>query len=158
VSGELPTVELHIYGDGSAKPELIKLAAELGFNGKVQFFEPISAVEIARVMADADLGVVPKRADAFGNEAYSTKIMEFMAAGTPVIVSDTKVDRFYFGESVVRFFRSEDVDDLARQMIEVLHNRELSRSMVARGVEYAENNSWGKRKTDYLGLVDSLCQ
>src|SRR5207249_13325 len=70
VSGELPTVELHIYGDGSAKPELIKLAAELGFNGKVQFFEPISAVEIARVMADADLGVVPKRADAFGNEAY----------------------------------------------------------------------------------------
>jgi glycosyltransferase involved in cell wall biosynthesis len=157
-SGELPTAEFHIYGDGSAKPALIKLAEELGFNGKVRFFEPISAVEIARVMADADLGVVPKRADTFGNEAYSTKIMEFMAAGTPVIVSDTKVDRFYFGESVVRFFHSEDVDDLARQMIEVLHNRELSRSMVARAAEHAAHNSWGERKADYLALVDSLCQ
>jgi glycosyltransferase involved in cell wall biosynthesis len=158
VRSALPTAELHIYGDGSAKPALIKLAAELCFNGKVRFFEPIRAVEIARVMADADLGVVPKRADGFGNEAYSTKIMEFMAAGTPVIVSDTKVDRFYFNESVVRFFRSEDVEDLARQMIEVLRNRELSRSMVSRGAEYAANNSWGERKGDYLALVDSLCQ
>jgi glycosyltransferase involved in cell wall biosynthesis len=158
VSRELPTVEFHIYGDGSAKPALVQLAAELGFNGKVQFFERISAVEIARVIADADLGVVPKRADGFGNEAYSTKIMEFMAAGTPVIVSDTKVDRFYFGESVVRFVRSEDIDDLASQMIEVLRNSELSGSMVARGAEYAAHNSWGERKADYLTLVDSLLQ
>lgn len=158
VRSELPTAELHIYGDGSAKPALIKLAGELGFNGEVQFFEPISEVEIARVIADADLGIVPKRADAFGNEAYSTKIMEFMAAGTPVIVSDTKVDRFYFSESVVRFFRSEDFDDLARQMITVLRNRELARSMVAHGAEYAAVNSWGKRKADYLALVDSLCK
>jgi glycosyltransferase involved in cell wall biosynthesis len=154
---ELPTAELHIYGDGSAKPALIKLARELGFNGEVQFFEPISAMEIARVMAEADLGIVPKRADAFGNEAYSTKIMEFMAAGTPVIVSDTKVDRFYFGESVVRFFRPEDFDDLARQMIEVLRDGELARRLVAQGEEYAAYNSWGKRKADYLALVDSLC-
>jgi glycosyltransferase involved in cell wall biosynthesis len=158
VSRQLPTVEFHIYGDGNAKPALLQLASKLGFNGKVQFFERISAVDIARVIADADLGVVPKRADGFGNEAYSTKIMEFMAAGIPVIVSDTKVDRFYFGESVVRFFHSEDVDDLASQMIEVLRNHQLANSMVARGAEFAAHNSWGERKADYFALVDSLCQ
>ncbi len=35
----------------------------------------------------ADLGVVPKRAEGFGNEAFSTKILEFMACGVPVLVS-----------------------------------------------------------------------
>ena len=79
LSAELPNAEFHIYGDGSAKESLISLCAELGLNGKVRFFKPISVREIATIMAEADLGVVPKRADSFGNEAYSTKIMEFMS-------------------------------------------------------------------------------
>ena len=67
----------------------------------------------ARHLANADLGVVPKRADSFGNEAYSTKIMEFMSLGVPVVVSSTKIDRFYFDDSVVRFFESGNADALA---------------------------------------------
>ena len=160
VREHVPNAEFHLYGGGGggdAKSSLQSLAKELGLNGSVKFFSEIRLDQVAQVIADADLGVVPKRADSFGNEAYSTKIMEFMAAGTPVIVSDTKVDRFYFGESVVRFFRSEDFDDLARQMIEVLRDGELARSLVAQGAEYAACNSWGKRKADYLALVDSLC-
>jgi len=43
---------------------------------------------------NADLGIVPKRKDNFGNEAFSTKILEFMAMSVPVIVSDTMVDKF----------------------------------------------------------------
>ena len=57
-------------------------------------------------MSGADLGIVPKRANSFGNEAYSTKIMEFMSLGVPMVVSDTKSDRYYFDDSVVRFFES----------------------------------------------------
>jgi glycosyltransferase involved in cell wall biosynthesis len=157
VSDQLPMTEFHIYGDGSAKESLVKLAARLKLNGRVRFFEPRTVHEIATIMANADLGVVPKRADSFGNEAYSTKIMEFMAVGVPVVVSDTKVDRFYFDESVVRFFRSGDADDLARQMLEILHNGELSKAMVARAVGYATRNCWENRKDDYLYMVDSLC-
>ena len=90
----------------AAKESLVNLANDLELDGSVQFFKPTSVREIAAIMAQADLGVVPKRADSFGNEAYSTKIMEFMAVGVPVVVSNTKVDRYYFDESVVRFFES----------------------------------------------------
>ena len=90
VHQELPNAEFHIYGDGNARESLVRLATELQLNGSVRFFEPRSVREIAAIMADADLGVVPKRADSFGNEAYSTKIMEFMAVGVPVVVSSTK--------------------------------------------------------------------
>ena len=89
------------------KPALINLASELGLNGNVRFFPPVRVTEIAKIMANADLGVVPKRADSFGNEAYSTKIMEFMAVGVPVVVSSTKIDRYYFDDSMVRFSSPE---------------------------------------------------
>lgn len=90
VAKDLPTVEFHIYGDGSARESLVRLAAELGLNDRIRFFEPRTVHEIAAIMANADLGVVPKRADSFGDEAYSTKIMEFMAVGVPVVVSSTR--------------------------------------------------------------------
>lgn len=84
---KLPDARFHIYGDGNSKRQLMALAEELGLNESVTFFDPFSLRAIARVVADVDLGVEPKRADSsFGNQAYSTKIMEFMAVGVPVVV------------------------------------------------------------------------
>ena len=157
ISRELPQAEFHIYGDGNMKPALVALAAEMGFNGRVKFFDPLRIAKIAEVMANADLGVVPKRADSFGNEAYSTKIMEFMSLGVPVVISKTKIDQFYFDDSVVRFFESGNVDALADAVLDVLRNPDLRRRMVATASAYASKNSWDCRKSDYLRLVDSLC-
>ena len=152
----LPQTEFHIHGNGNMQPELERLVDELGLKGSVRFFEEVPIRQIAAVMANADLGVVPKRADSFGNEAYSTKIMEFMAVGVPVVISATKIDRYYFNDSVVRFFESGNVDALAEGMYEVLSNEELRRGMVTRASAYAAQHSWKSRKHEYLSLVDSL--
>jgi glycosyltransferase involved in cell wall biosynthesis len=157
VSAAFPRAEFHIYGDGNMKPALVSLAKELGFNGHVKFFPPVSTREIAEVMANADLGVVPKRADSFGNEAYSTKIMEFMALGVPVVVSSTKIDRFYFNDSVVKFFESGNEAALADAIVGLLQDREARSRMIMAGREYVAGNSWETRKQDYLKLVDDLC-
>jgi glycosyltransferase involved in cell wall biosynthesis len=153
----IPDVEFHIYGDGIMKPELEQLAKDLGLDGSVKFFNPLRLQEIADVMATADLGVVPKRANSFGNEAYSTKIMEFMSVGVPAVVSSTKIDRYYFDDSVVRFFESGNADALAEAMYEILKNPRMRGDMVKRASKYASLNSWENRKRDYLQLVDSLC-
>jgi glycosyltransferase involved in cell wall biosynthesis len=153
----LPGVELHIYGEGNMKPGMMRLAEELGLNGSVRFFNPVPIRDIARIMAEADLGVVPKRADSFGNEAFSTKIMEFMSLQVPVVVSSTKIDRYYFDDSVVRFFESGNPEALAQAMFEVLTNDELRQAMIVRAAEYARRQGWENHKSEYLGLVDRLC-
>lgn len=156
VRAEIPTAEFHVYGDGNMKSSLVALAAELGLAESVHFFPPVPVSQIADVMANADLGVVPKRADSFGNEAYSTKIMEFMAVGVPVVVSNTKIDRYYFDDSVVRFFESGNPEALAVAMIEILRDAQLRRRLVASASEYVAANAWESRKRDYLALVDAL--
>ena len=158
VKAKMPNAEFHIYtgAGGNLKSELIQLAERLGLEESVKFFAGISLDRMAQVIADADLGVVPKRADSFGNEAYSTKIMEFMSQGVPVVVSRTKIDTFYFDEGVVHFFESGDSEAMAAAILEVINDKDLRDSLVANGYAYVEGNNWNRKKKEYLDLIDSL--
>jgi glycosyltransferase involved in cell wall biosynthesis len=156
VHKRVPNAEFHIYGGGDEKSDLEALADRLELNHSVKFCGSVSLEDIADVISNADIGVVPKRADSFGNEAYSTKIMEFMSQGVPVVLSRTKIDNFYFDDSVVRFFKSGDAQALAVAMLELIENQPLRNSLVAAGLKYVDLHSWDRRKTEYLELVDGL--
>jgi hypothetical protein len=82
--------------------------------------------------------------------------MEFMSQGVPVVVSRTKIDSFYFQEGDVHFFPSGDRQALANAILDVVNNAELRESLVRRGYEYAERHGWGRKKKEYLDLIDSL--
>ncbi len=156
VTSKVPNAELHLYGNGPMQPSLERLARDLGLSEKVKFLGSVSLEEIANVIANSDLGVVPKRADSFGNEAYSTKIMEFMSQGIPVVASRTKIDSFYYDEKTVHFFTSGDSEALAKAILDVIRDQKLRETLIANGHKYAELNDWSRRKNDYLELVDSL--
>ena len=151
-----PGIELHIYGEGSARLEIQTLVAHLRLGDKVLIRPPLPLREIASVMANADLGIVPKRNDSFGGEAFSTKILEFMALGIPVVVADTRIDKYYFDSSLVRFFNAGDEKDLARAMVDAYKDRELSVRLASRALEYAQQNSWGRKRRHYLAIVERL--
>lgn len=154
---QFQSARLHIYGDGPMRRAWEELTRSLGLGDAVRFHPPVSVQEIAAIMAQADVGVVPKRADSFGNEAYSTKIMEFMALGVPVVVSETRIDRYYFDDSLVRFFPSGDPEALARAVLDVLENPEPTRARVQRAQAYAMAQSWQVKKGEYLEIVHRLC-
>ncbi len=153
---EAPAMEFHIHGEGSARDGLRQLIDELGLQRSVHLHPPLPLRDIALVMADADLGVVPKRNDAFGGDAFSTKVMEFMALGVPLVVAGTRVDRHYFDDSMLRFFTPGDAQDLARVMLEAYGQRERGAELAARATEHVSHNHWGVRKTAYLELVQGL--
>ncbi len=73
-------------------------------------------------MSMADAGVIPKRNDDFGGEAFGTKTLEFMALGVPIILSRTKIDSYYFNDSIVTFFDPENDQDLADSMLQLIRN------------------------------------
>ncbi len=153
---QAPEMEFHIYGEGSARVAVQRLVGELGLEGKVLIKDPLPLREIAAIMANADLGVVPKRNDSFGGEAFSTKILEFMALGVPVLVADTRIDCHYFDDTLVRFFKSSNVEALAQAMLDAYHERERAATMAANALAYVVENSWSVKKHDYLAIVRRL--
>src|SRR4029077_11621757 len=151
-----PNAQFHIYGAGGVINELKVLAKRLGVQREVLFCPPVPVGKIPQILANADAGVVPKRNDPFGNEAYSTKIMEFMSQGVPAVISRTAVDSFYFNDSEVRFCEPGNPESFAAGIIEVLTNQDIRQSLVHNALNYVAHNHWGSRKQDYLDLVDRL--
>lgn len=156
IQRDAPNAEFHIYGVGPAQESLRSLAASLGLNGRVKLLGAREIREIVSLMENADLGVVPKRDDPFGNEAFSTKTLEFMAMGVPVLVAGTKIDRYYFNDSVVQFFRAGDEDSLSDAMLALINNPERRDSLVRSASEFINTNDWEVNKSRYLDIVDSL--
>lgn len=153
---ELPSAEFHIIGNGHEKNKLVNLAKSLGIEDKVIFKDFVPIEEVLDLMAKADVGVVPKRNDSFGGEAFSTKIFEFMALGIPVIASATRIDSFYFSESVLEFFEPENERDLASTMVRLAKSEEHRRALSQTALRFMTQYSWDTKEQEYLDLADGL--
>ncbi|MDY0282401.1 MAG: glycosyltransferase, partial [Salinivirgaceae bacterium] len=156
IKDQAPEAEFHIYGRGPEKKNLERLVVELGLENRAFIKDTVPIEQIADIMANADLGIIPKRNDPFGGEAFSTKILEFMSLGIPVIVAETKIDKFYFNDSVLTFFKPDDANDLARCMISLRKDKALRDHLKENAQKFVEDYRWEKRKQEYFALVDSL--
>ncbi len=156
ISARVPQVDLHIYGRGPEKENLAALANQLGLANRVFLRDTVSLRETARIMENADLAVVPKRSNLFSNEAFSTKTLEFMAMGVPLIVAATDIDKYYFNDAQVMFFPPENDEALAAAMLTLIENPDLRESLVKNGLACAATNDWERKKSLYLDIVSSL--
>ena len=155
-AARMPDAEFHIYGEGPELSALTRLVHDVGLGARVQIRARLPLMQISSVMAQADVGVVPKRASGFGNEAFSTKTLEFMACRVPVIVSKTAVDAYYFSNELVRFFVAEDEASLAEALVEVYDGRGGHSAWIERAHAFAVQHSWQQRAADYRRVVTSL--
>jgi glycosyltransferase involved in cell wall biosynthesis len=158
IKDKIPMAEFHVYGGGVDIEHLKRLASDLGLQDRVLFKGGLPIYEVAEKMANADLGIEPKRNEIFAGNAMSTKILEFMSVGIPVIASDTRVHQYYFDESVVQFFKSGDESDLARCMLLLIEDTSLRQKMLMNSQQFVQDYVWEKRKGEYLELVDRLKQ
>ena len=158
IKDKIPTAEFHIYGSGSDMDHLGSLVSDLGLQDRIFIKGGLPIYEVADRMANADLGIEPKRNDMFAGDAMSTKILEFMSLGIPVIASDTRVHKYYFDESVVLFFKSDDEQELAHCILLLIEDSSLRQKMLLNSQQFVKGYVWEKRKEEYLGLVDKLTQ
>ena len=153
VKHRMPNAELHIYGEGPARDGIAALIKAIGVQDCVKLNPQVPIETIARLMSDADVGVIPKRAEGFGNEAFSTKSLEFMACGVPIIIARTQVDRGYFNESIVRFFEPGSVEDFAAAILQDYEHPDERRERAHRATCFVAQTDWASKLPLYLEIV-----
>jgi len=157
VRKDIPGLEFRIYGKGSDADYFAQLIKELHLEQIVSINGARPSEEIAELLSHADVGIEPKtKVNLFSNEAFSTKILEFMLSGIPVIASDTLIHKYYIDGSLVKYFRAGDIDDLAESILFIYKEKSFSKNMIERASHFIKSNTWDVKKYKYLELVDSL--
>ncbi len=159
VVSAVPFAHLDIYAASwvpQYRTQLERLMHDLALDGAVTIHPPLNIVELVEVYKTVDIGVVPKRGGFFAGEAFSSKILDFMASGIPIVASRTTIDEVYFDDSMITFFEPENHEDLARRIIG-LHNDPARRNALSEnGKRYASLNNWDIKKKVFLDIVNSL--
>lgn len=95
---------LTLYGDGPLRPELEALAAQSG--GAVRIGRPVPHEQIPALLAQAQVGVtsLPEPDDAKYEASSPIKLFEYMAAGMPVLATDSKCHTDVVGDGRFAFW------------------------------------------------------
>jgi len=129
---QVPEGELVIVGDGPERGALVALIETLQLSGRVRLVGLVSDAERDDWMSAASLTVVPTLA----HEGFGLVVLESLAAGTPVVVSD--VDGLVEVSEMSPFvttFVAGDNGELARRLAATLNQPASNAGAVRQSIE-----------------------
>lgn len=152
---DLPHLVLEIYGEGSQRDALRRLAADLGVDRRVRFSDGyVPLHQLVAAIAQADAGVVAVKPDPFRDLTQCNKMYDFVSMRRPVVASRTASAVAYFDEDCFAWFEGGDASELARVIRRLHDDPEWARRLVARATSQAEPYRWPHQARHYLTAVE----
>lgn len=137
ISHLLPEVQFQLVGGGELQPEEVEYIQELGLTGKVQQ-QSVDSSELPNVYSGA-LGLIyPSRYEGFG-----LPLVEGMASGTPVIASDTPINKEIAGDAV-SYFPIGDDQTLGDLLVQLATKPNIFDDKINKGLDRAQIFTWYK--------------
>jgi glycosyltransferase involved in cell wall biosynthesis len=139
----IPDVRLLIAGDGAAKAHLRALSQELGVAERVNFLGRLAYQDLPSVLAEADVGIATSQ---FENEfrKYATplKLIEYMAAGLPVIASCMGQTELTMRQADAGILINRSVAEFVAAARSLLEDKPLYERYSQAAVAYAAGFDW----------------
>jgi glycosyltransferase involved in cell wall biosynthesis len=154
---EIPELVVDIYGEGDAVPSLRERVRQLGLDGRVQFHDRwLPQTQVLARVRSASVGVIPNRASQLNRYALSSKLLEYVELGIPVVAAGLPTLREHFAEEEVRFFTPGDADSLAAAILVTARDPEAAQTRVLAAQQRARAYSWDANAARYLRLLADL--
>jgi glycosyltransferase involved in cell wall biosynthesis len=155
LKGEIP-VKLRIVGDGNRLNQVLELASALGVRDAVEHVGVVPIEQVRNEMRSADVGISCHRPGVFGDLYFSTKIIECLTQGLPVISPRTKTISWYLPDNCMFYFEPGSEGSLADALAAIWRNppEVLRRVTAARAL--LPRLSWQAEKDRFLSYYGDL--
>lgn len=137
---------------GWASDEIVKAAARSNGRGKVILAGVLGDSDLALLIKDARLAVVPSL-----YEGFSLPMVESMACGVPTIASSTSCLPEISGNTLA-YFDPLSIEDMASCMHMVLCNSELRDSLRQKGIDRARDFTWERCARETLNVLKKVAK
>lgn len=144
--------ELHIYGDGNQKNEILKLDKK-----GVVYHEPVSKNEIQRLMTDYDFSLIPLRTYIFG--AFPSKITAAVASATPILfLGEGEGARVVSQLNIGKSFKFGEFDSLSKFLTSYSEDREAAARIFYDSIIEAQQKSFDleQNNEDLINFLEKL--
>lgn len=153
----IPRIELRLLGDGELKGSLIEQIETLGLREQVHMSDGfLEAAALPAHIAWADIGLVPNRADVFTNGILPTKLLEYVALGTPVVVARTSTVADYFDDGMVAFYPPGDLSGLIGAIEDLHRHPDKARALSTAALRFNETHRWDEAARSYVDTIQRL--
>ena len=151
-------VRLDVYGDGPYRPDIEAAIARRGLADRVLLQGRIPLESIPGVLTAADGGLVPSLPEPYLELSLSTKLLELVAMGTPVIASDLATFRSHLDGRAVMYVPGGDPTALADAIVHLAADPAAAQARAAEARRQAAPYGWGVQAPTYLAVVERLIQ
>ena len=151
---DIPRLQGVILGEGDALASVQTLAARLGVERLIRFsgvYLPYSEA-LARIAA-ASCGVIPNRYSRLNRFALSSKLLEYVALGIPVVVAELETLAAHFASEEVTFFQPGDPLSLAEAIAWVAGHPVEAHEKAQRAQQRAVDYAWPINRTRLLEAI-----
>jgi len=147
----IPGLRALILGEGDALDAAEKLARDLGVDARIDFSGAyVSHAEALSRVASASCGVIPNRRSRLNRFALSSKLLDYVELGIPVVVARLETLAAHFSPEEVTFFEPDDPEALAEGIAWVAEHPVEAREKAERARQRAEEYSWSTSRARLL--------
>jgi len=137
IIAQYPDVKVFVAGPGDKDAFLKNVDSQL--HSRFAFLGRISEEEKANFLTSVSLYIAPNT----GGESFGIILAEALAGGASVVASDIPAFDSLLGHGMYgTLFQSENPDDLAKKVIDLLGNEGKRRQIATRGKLYAQEFDW----------------
>ena len=161
---EQQAVRLYIVGRGRSRQRKIlsKHIRKLGVEGSVIVQPAVPHHEVPALIAESDICIAPLGLNDRNvtQGACPIKVLEYMASSRPLIASNMPIVRELVREDVdALLFSPNDPDDLARQVLTLLNDVELSQRLADSATERALTKfTWHESQKKLVKVYEKLLE
>ena len=147
---------LDVYGDGPFRPNVEAAIARTGTSDRVRLHGRVPIDDLPKLIAEADVGLVPSLAESYLQYSLSTKLLEYAAMGVPTIASDLATFRHHFSDRALCYVPGGDAPALARAIEWIAANPDAAVAMGREACREARAYDWEVHRARYLEIVERL--
>jgi glycosyltransferase involved in cell wall biosynthesis len=152
---EIP-IKLRVVGAGPTLDGIVDLARSLGVADSIERIGVIPLDRVHQEMREADIGISCQRRTVFGDLVFSTKIVEYLTQGLPVLTPRTYTVNKYLPDDSVFYFEPGSDASVADAIRFMWRNPPEVLRRLSRAKELLPYLSWQLERNRFLDFYSDL--